>query len=181
MFGCVELYFGSAPSTKTTMDDNAVDNSKSSNATNSGSADTSNNNELVENTAASTALSVATLQNKGRCPFRQCISDTFDPCRPPAITDNKSTPSSPFIANDDQTHTGTPTKTPNAAPESYNNLAFSTSTKSLLGLADPEKQTSLSYARQVRRATISTVKTTMTTTTIKVPHKKREKWRKTSN
>jgi len=104
MFGCVELHFGSAPATKTLVDDNAVDDSKSSNATNSDNADASNDHELVENAAASPALSVSTLQNKGTCPFRHCLSDTFDPCRPPSITDNKSTPSYHFIANDDQNH-----------------------------------------------------------------------------
>lgn len=105
MFGCVELNFGTAPATKAIVDDNAVDDYKSNNNTNSEKTDASHDNELVDNPAASTALSASSLRNEGRCPFKQCLSDAFDPCRPPAITDNKATPKHSSVANnDDQSH-----------------------------------------------------------------------------
>ncbi|KAL3785129.1 hypothetical protein HJC23_013288 [Cyclotella cryptica] len=103
MFGCVELNCGSDPATRTIVNDTAAHGPASNNVNNSDNAYASNDNELVENPAASNALSVATHQNQGRCPFKQCLSDTFNACQPPSITDDKATKSS-FVANDNQDH-----------------------------------------------------------------------------
>jgi uncharacterized Zn finger protein (UPF0148 family) len=94
MLGCIDLNYDPDPDEPSASDTAPNDDKKASNVDAKTEA---NDSELVA--LPPTAIS----QNRpGKCPFKHCISDTFDACGPPATATRRIPPTSPS-SNVDQT------------------------------------------------------------------------------